>query len=264
MREIPQDSYELDYEKGTIRLPGGKDYYFITTASRQPVVGELVEIVEAGNGQPILDQFLFVYPEGISEGLEIPLDIRILDQSTNAILVQIEHGGTSFFEHKQMGQYQLMAGENWQVFSMNTVEEFWKRLPFVAVFTSILLCAILLWFYFCFICSRAKHFGRIFLSAGVASLISIAFAYVILSFINLPAAMLPDANILHFSHYANELRTVYMGLESLSHYENNFHEFYNKTITECLIILGSSLTLTILLIVGNGFLYRKQIKIQQD
>ena len=27
VREIPQDSYELDYEKGTIRLPGQLDYY---------------------------------------------------------------------------------------------------------------------------------------------------------------------------------------------------------------------------------------------
>lgn len=264
VREIPQDSYELDYEKGTIRLPGGKDYCFIATASRQPVVGELVEIVEGGREQPASDQLLFIYPRGVPEGLEIPADARILERSTNAILVQIENKDMAFFEHKQMGQNQSMAGRNWRVFSMNTVEEFWKQIPLVAVVAGVLLCIILLWLYFCCICPRTNRFGRIFLSAGAASLISISSVYIILSSTDLPAAMLPGANILHFNHYADELRTVCIGLGSLSYYGDGFCAFYNDTITECLTILGSILALTIVLIGGSMFLYRKRRKSNKD
>lgn len=264
IREIAPVNYELDNEKGTICLPGGSDYCFITTASRQPVVGELVEIIESKDAGLISDAFLFVYPQGVPEDLLVTDGLSVKGQSDEAVLVSIERTTTYFFEHKQMGEHQAMNGPDWRIFSQETVRDFWEQIPFVAVIAGILLCVILLWFYFYFMCSRAKRFGRIFLSAVVASLISLVLVYTILSFINLPAAMLPDTHILKLSHYSDELRTVCRGLASLCHYENSFHEFYNKKITECLIILGSTLTLTILLIVGNEVLYRKRSKPQQD
>lgn len=144
VREIPKDSYELDYEKGTIRLPGGKDYCFIATASRQPVDGELVEIVESKDAELISDAFLFVYPLGVPEDFSALEGLPVKEQSEKAVLSSIENTTTYFFEHKQKGEHQDMKGAGWQIFSQNTVQNFWEQIPFVAVIAGILLCVILL------------------------------------------------------------------------------------------------------------------------
>ena len=88
MREIPRDSYELDYEKGMIRLPGGSNYCFITDASRQPVVGEVVEIIESKDVELTSDAFLFVCPQGVLEGHPVGDDLPVTDQSVLLHLLQ--------------------------------------------------------------------------------------------------------------------------------------------------------------------------------
>ncbi len=251
VREIPQDSYELDNENGTVRLPGGSDYCFVTTASRQPIEGELVEIVETGKGQPVSDQLLFVYPEGLPEGLEMPADMKILEQSTQAILVQTENKDMAFFEHKQMERYQSMAGKDWRVFSMNTVEEFCKQTPLVAVITGILLSIFLLWLYSFFVCSRTEHSGKMFLFAGAISLFSIFSMYIILTFIDLPAAMLPEKSILDIPYYFSTFSRIDQAMNTLA-----FHTILDamrESMALCGIILVGSLIITVLLLCAEVF-----------
>lgn len=258
VQEIPRDVISTSEDGSKALLPGGSDYCFITTASRQPVVGELVEIVEAGTMQPALDQLLIVYPEGIPEGLEIPADMNVLDQSGNSILVQVESTDPAFFEHKQMGKYPSMAGKNWRIFSMNTAESFWSQLPLVAVIAGILLCFVLLWFFFCCVCTRAERFGRAFLPAIAASLVSFAALQILLSRIDLPSAMLPDVNILHMSHYADELSLMLLGLNSFPQHSGSFHMLCSQVATTALLVLGGSLSLTAALIAISVHRYKRK------
>lgn len=261
VREISSNDYDLDMESGAVRLPGGRDYFLITTASRQPIEGELVEIVEANKEEPVSDRLLFVYPDGVPAELETSADMQVLEKTAQAILVQTEREDAPFFEHKQKAQCPSMAGKNWRIYSVNTLENFWKQLPLIVLIVGLLLCIVLLWFFFSFICRLTECFGKMLLFTGMASLIAFALEYAIISFIDLPAAVLPDTNILHISHYVCELRTIYIGLESLPNYGYGILQSHTGSITKCVILLAGSLILTAAFIAGRQFSYKKRRKI---
>ena len=244
VREIPQDDYELDYEDGTIRLPGGRDYYFIATASRQPVVGELVEIIETKDAEVTSDAFLFVYPLGVPEDFLTPDGLSVKEQSDEAVLVSIENTTTYFFEHKQMGEHQAMNGRDWRIFSQETVRDFWEQLPLVALLAVLLLAVTLLWVFSCIVCTFTDRSKRLFAIMGAISVASLAAICIILSCIDLPAAMLPDTNILNIRHYLGELQIMLSGLETLPSALQEFSvvKAVAYTYSTVIVAIGSLLT----------------------
>lgn len=256
VQEISRENYELDNEKGVIRLPGGRNYCFITTASRQPVEGELVEIVEAVSKNPVADQLLFVYPNGVPDEMDVPADVIILEKSSNAILGQVLRQDVEYFEHKQMMKYRLMAGKDWRVLSMHTMQAFCDQLPLVTMIVGGLLFTSLLWLY-TIICPRSKLLGKAYLLVGIVSMVSVALEFIILQFTNLPVAILPDTNILNIRHYTNELQMLLMELEPFSCCFQDFENYYTKIIIKCCIIFGVDLVLAVLFLAYTLFLRRR-------
>lgn len=257
VREIPQDDYELDYEDGTIRLPGGRDYYFIATASRQPVVGELVEIVESKDAEITSDAFLFVYPQCVPEDLLVTDGLSLKEQSDEAFLLSIEHTTTYFFEHKQMGEHQAMNGRNWRIFSLETVRDFWEQLPLVVLLAVLLLTVIILWVFACVVCTFTDHPKRIFAIIGAISVASLAAICIILSCIDLPAAMLPNTNILNIRHYLGEFEIMLSGLETLPSAVQEFSVVKTTAATCCTVIVALGFVLTGIVAIGEWICIRK-------
>lgn len=256
VREIPQDGYELDYEKGTIRLPGGKDYCFIATASRQPVVGELVEIIESKDTELTSDAFLFVYPLGVPEDF-LALDLPVKEQSEKVVLASIENATPYFFEHKQMGEHQVMKGRDWRIFSQETVRDFWEQIPLVVLLAVLLLAVTILWVFSCIVCTFTYHPKRLFAIVGAISVASLAAICVILSYIDLPSAMLPDTNILNIRHYFSELEMMLSGLKTLPSALQQFSFVKTTVANHCTVIVVIGLVLTGIAAIGEWIYIRK-------
>lgn len=257
VREIPQDGYELDYEKGTIRLPGGKDYCFIATASRQPVVGELVEIVESKDTELISDAFLFFYPQGVPEDLLVTDGLSVKEQSEKAVLTSTENTTTYFFEHKQMDEHQTMKGHDWRIFSQETVRDFWEQIPLVVLLAVLLLAVTILWVFSCIVCTFTYHPKRLFAIVGAISVASLAAICVILSYIDLQSAMLPDTNILNLRHYFSELEIMLSGLETLPSALQRFSVIKATASNHCTVIVALGLVLTGIAAIGEWIFVRK-------
>lgn len=257
VREIPQDSYELDYEKGTIRLPGGKDYCFIATASRQPVVGELVEIIESKDTKLTSDAFLFVYPLGVPEDFSALEGFSVKEQSEKAFLSTIENTTTYFFEHKQMGEHQAMNGRDWRIFSQKTVRDFWEQIPLVVLLAVLLLAVTILWVFSCIVCTFTHHPKRLFVFAGAINAASLGAICIILGFMDLPSAMLPDTNILNVRHYFSELEMMLSGLKTLPSALQEFSLVKTAVANHCAVIVAIGLVLTGIAAMGEWIYIRK-------
>lgn len=251
VREIPRDDYELDNEKGTIRLPGGSDYCFITTASRQPVVGELVEIIESKDAELISDAFLFVYPQGVPEDLLVTDGLSVKEQSEKAVLASTENTTTYFFEHKQMGEHQAMKGCDWRIFSQKTVRDFWEQIPLVVLLVVLLLAVTVSWVFSCIVCTFTDHPKRLLAIIGAISVASLAAICVILSYTDLPSAMLPDTNILNIRHYWGEFEIMLSGLETLPSALQEFSVVKTAVFNHCAVIVAIGLVLTGIVAVGE-------------
>ena len=175
--EVSPQRYAVDFINQTVRHSGGEDHLFITSASRQPTPGELVEIIEA---QTASDRWL------------------IYDPSTGEMTsVEMEEGQIPFFEHRAAGQLQKMGC---RIFSTNAVESFTGQLPMVYGIAAIILATVILWLIAAIFCEHAK------LGVNIAiSLVSLAAVCILLSKLDLPAAMLPTGKILDLGHYQSEL-----------------------------------------------------------
>lgn len=258
VEEMRKDDYKIDVEKGTVSLPGGSDYCFITTASRQPVPGELVEIIEAKEIVPSEDSFLFVYPLGIPESYSTTSGIAVAAQSKVAVHGINQTAAEPFFEHKEKGNHQTMTGANWRIFSKNTVVSFWKQIPLLLILALLVLSVMLLWGFSFLVCMHAYPPKRVFIFSGAVSIGALIAIVVILSLIDLPSAMLPASNILHLHHYSNEYDIMLSGLNSLPAADQAFLVIKESVEQSCILNTVIAVVLTVITMVVEWLFIRKE------
>lgn len=257
VEEMRKDDYKIDVEKGTVSLPGGSDYCFITTASRQPVPGELVEIIETKDIAPVADSFLFVYPLGIPESYSTTSGITVAEQSKDAVYGTNQAAAEPFFEHKEKGNHQTMTGANWRIFSENTVTSFWKQIPLLLILVLFVLSVTLLWGFSFFVCTHTYSPKRVFIFSGIVSIGALIAIVFIFSLIDLPSAMLPPSNILHIHHYLNEYDIMLSGLETLPSALQEFSLIKTAVANHCAVIVTIGLSLTWIAAIGEWIYIRK-------
>lgn len=231
VREIPWEGYELNPGDGRLYLADIRDYCFITSASRQPVPGELVEIIDTKEAELTSDRFLFVYPQGGQNG-------------ESGVLVSVESMTDYFLEHRQKGEYRDMAAPGWRIFSLNAVESFWNQLPLIAVIAVLLLAVTVLWVFSFAVCGSTDRPKRVFFLVGAVSIASLAAIFFILHHMDLPSAMLPDTNILDTRHYRSEVETMLSGLKTLPDRFGQFAALRDEVSTRCAAIGAAGLALT--------------------
>lgn len=258
VEEMRKDDYKVDVEKGTVSLPGGSDYCFITTASRQPVPGELVEIIEVKDTVTVEDSFLFVYPFGIPESYSTASEITIAESSEDAVYATTQAVANPFFEHKETGKLQDMSGTKWRIFSVNTVASFWMQIPLLLILSLLVLGVLLLWGFSFFICTHTHSPKRVFLFGGTVSIVALLAIVVILSIIDLPSAMLPASNILNIHHYINEYDIMASGLNSLPSSQQSFLAIKGSTEQACIVNTVIAAALTVITLTAEWYFIRKK------
>lgn len=257
VEEVRKDDYTIDREKATVSLSVGTNYWIITTASRQPVPGELVEIVQAENTQITSDLLLFVYPEGVPEGYNSSNAFFVLEQSETSIYSFVENTTSPFFEHTQMGTHQSIAGAKWRIFSKNTVSDFWKQLPLLLLLVSLVLSVATLWVFSFAVCTLTCSPRRLFCFVGTVSIISLVAIYIIISFIDLPSAMLPSTNILHIQHYFGEYKVMLSALNTLPTALREFSAISDSVWQSCVLIVVINVALTCVAVICEWLLIRR-------
>lgn len=258
--EISSQYWQIDHssEVPMVKLNSFNDYTFIRTASRVPETGELVEIIEKPESAP--DTWLVCYPEGIPEYEKLPTGMELIAQSENALLLSVEQSKYPFFEHRAIGDdLKQMEGSGMRVFSLSTVEAFLEQLLFLAVVLVLLLVPVVLWACSCFLSINPDR-NKWLLGCNIL-LVAAALYFLrsVLGAIDLPAAMLPDDNILNWGHYSDEFRMLFENLKGMGVEAERMIALRGGAVSQALGILGrgglcaaGGLVLEGLL----GFLYR--------
>lgn len=183
--------------------------------------------------------------------------LPIKEQSDKAVLCSIENTTAYFFEHKQMGEYQAMKGRDWRIFSQETVRDFWEQIPLVVLLAVLLLAVTVLWVFSCIVYTFTYYPKRLFAIVGAISVASLAAICVILSYIDLPSAMLSDTNILNIRHYFSELEMMLSGLETLPSALQEFSVIKTTASNHCTVIVALGLVLMGIAAIGEWIYIRK-------
>ena len=245
---ISYTEYTIDDENEKVLLDTGVDRLLITSASREPVNGELVEVLPEKQDKKS-DQFLFVYPNRIPHDITISGKLEVIEKSRTAILAVKEKTDVTFLEHQQKGQFAKMAGEEWRIFSMDDSRAFWQQVPFVVQIMLFIIGVLLLWIVSFVVSTRTARPGWLFAYAGILSVLSLLGIQYNLNCIDFPSSMLPDANILHLKHYIYEQKLISQALETISTGASEIINFKASMISECNRLLWIGLSVIIVVIV---------------
>lgn len=192
-------------------LPG-KSYDIILAASRQPVEGDAIVVVDAFRERE--DTYIVYYPDGATKIDGYPNSFTKIYQSQQALLVTPMKAYSPFFEQKIINNLQNMQTENLRAYSLADIKQFYAMMPTVCFLALILLMGLFLWVYSCVIAIKADRSPLLWRNAvfGVGLLCAIPS---LTARIDLPVSLLPKQSILDFGHYRNEFRNIFGALESV-------------------------------------------------
>lgn len=137
--------------------------------------------------------------------------------------------------------------ESAEVYSLSELGKFLDVLPFVGLVLGILLAAVVLWVFCCFMAKepRKNRVGLIInITLGVLLLVGLFFT---LRTIELPSSMLPREQITEFGHYSREFGSILFALKCLA-------ATGNATAAGAVSDVSTHLWLTIGLGAGMGLL----------
>lgn len=260
LAEIPSEYY--DRYPGHVELGRGTEYRYVYSASREPVLGDAVRVVETELGE---DTYLIWSPEPLSVTFlyYLPRSMSLASMEANAALIEARSATFPFFEHSVWFTLQGGIGSEWQesretlrIYSMHDVEQMTRMLPWVAGVAALLLCSLLLcaasW-----ILSRRRGCTVKMLAVNVL-LIALLLAAVplLLCAIDLPASLMPEESILDVGHYAEEFTRISEAMEAMG--DTRVREWQSAATLGAALVLGLSVASIGALIAVEGVLcYRR-------
>ena len=211
---VPEERWSYEEYGRFLRFVGGRNYWFVNTASRHPIHGgrvELIETFETGS-----DRYLLYCPEGIPETLKLPDTWSVAAQSGDTILMDVPDGTFPFFQHRAKLLTGIPKSENSRFLSLTEAEQFLEELPSAAMVFAALIAGVVLWGFNCLLSIRVEeNKALIWINAAlvIASLGGMVF---VLNGIDLPASMLPAENIFDWQYYREELSLIFGALEDFA------------------------------------------------
>ena len=243
--EIP--SIYFDRGEAHITLGPGKEYWYIYSASREPVAGSAVVPVEIST---VADTYLLWHPDSI-QNLMIPAGaMELLDTAQNAALIKHDKASAPFFEHNIWYILKNQSGEEIRIYSLNDVRQFTEALPWIAGVLAALLASIFLW---AGLWKVGRHQGaivlRLLLIAG-----AMAMTLWMLEQFDLPASLMPRENILDMPHYLAEFRRITASMDALG--DSAVKNWLTKAAAKSCAIVALSLLPEVVLQLAEGMIRR--------
>ena len=234
----------------------GKKYDIIVAASRQPVDGDEVFVVEEFSQRE--DTYIIYYPDGAKEMDAYPISYNVLAKSDQASMLIPTKAYTPYLEQKVVNTLQDLQAETLRVYSVADVTQFYQMIPAVFMLAMVLLLGVFLWIYSCVMVAKEDSplllCRNVILGAGLLWAVPTA-----VSRIDLPASLLPSSNILDVAHYRNEFRQIFAALKSLN--SDLFRQEQIQCGQLCVRYLAMALAIMVLL-VAIDLVTKKILKIR--
>ncbi|MBQ8313327.1 MAG: hypothetical protein IJX84_09010 [Clostridia bacterium] len=249
IREFMPAQYYYDIFEQIAFTGTPQTYHFIMSASRQPVEGEKVHIVE--EFEAVEDVHLYCYSGALPEDLWMPQHTSIIGQSSHALLVRNTRAQLPFFQHTAK-TLSIAASQADHAYSLTEISSFIQSLPPVTLIWICLLAGFLLLLLFW--THRSASPGKLtYIIAAAFFLISAA---ILLSRIDLPASLLPTENIFDLAHYISTFGLILHALEQCG--ENFAALALQHSIHQCLLVgVGGLLLGVTFIMLTRRFLCRR-------
>ena len=245
--ELPSDYFDIG--PAHISLGPGKEYWYIKSASREPVAGNPITVVETKKGA---DTYIFWHPESLA-GLDLSASkLEILSQTDNAALIRNPSSTYPFFEHNMWYIYHSKLGDGLRVYSLHDVQQFTQAMPWIAGLAAVLLSSIILWGGSCLFDRRKGALAvNILLIVGLLALLPW-----LLSQFDLPASLMPPEFILDLSHYADNFGKITASMDALN--DSTVHGWLSNAAVSSAIIVAASMLLPCSIIAIEEMIARRR------
>lgn len=243
--EIPSTYFDRGISH--ISLGTGKEYWYIYSASRQPVAGDAIMEVEVKKGADIY----LLWTPGTFGTIDFgPSALEILAAGDNAALIRNPSSQYPFFEHNAWFILREKLGDDLRIYSMHDVEQMARTLPWVAAVFAVLLCAVILWSSF-----WKEGRSKAMIAVNVL-LIGALFACLpkLLGQFDLPASLMPPTSILDISYYAELFDRILSSMDALG--DPRVQEWLTRGAAGSALILGAGALAAVLIVVIEEKIFR--------
>ena len=251
--EVPPQYY--DFGPGHVTLGPGATYRYIYSASKRPNLGGAVRTVELTKGT---ESYLIWSPEPIENKDSLPKYFDVAAITDNAILFNMKGASLPFFAHTLQNRFSATMGEEIRIYSMTDAQQFAEMLPKVLPILMILICAMILWgVNWC--ASRKRGSGK---AVWIVNTLLIVGLFVSIPWFagrfDLPASLMPQDNILDFSHYSETFGRITGPLDEMG--VTTIRDGLSQAGKTCAKIVGLSLLATVLFAAVELWLSRRYRK----
>lgn len=211
--EIPSEYLER-FERH-VELGAGTAYWYVYSASRDPILGSAVRVVETEQGE---DTYLLWHPESISHLDMLPNSMELISKSDHAAIVSSRRATFPFFEHTVWYSLCDSIGKDLRIYSIHDTRQFIEAFPWIAGLAAILVCSlVLLWTNWHL--AKKSNCTPVVLAVNTALITTLlaSLPLLLLQF-DLPASLMPKEYILDFSHYIETFRRILSSMENMGNH----------------------------------------------
>lgn len=225
-----------------VLAPG--EYDVIISASRTPRVGDLVECAQIVESP---DEKLIVYlPEGGQISGMLQNNFTVLQQGDKGILMDTMGVKMPYFEHRmQQAFYNRIEAEGLRVYSYSDAESFLRQLPLLALMAGALFLGVVLWGGTCVLTKKPRSARLIWVNAGAMG-ITLLLLLLVSRWVDLPASLMPEDNILSIGHYLGEFSNMFAAMESLGDQSLQNLSFWMIAASVAILLAGGVLGFVLL------------------
>lgn len=215
--EVDPSRYFVKGEKLEMEYSGT----FIRYATRALREGEVVAPEEAFQRED--DQWVAIYPEGIPNFTLKDDDASVETQTENVMLINAPEANKPFMEDRARSRidnekdefyyYQAPVGT---VYSLNDLRQMMDSMLLLGLLVAMILFTVILWAWSFWLSRDYRKNKRLLLINGCAMAFLLACVPLLLHFITLPSALLPQYHITDFAHYSVEFNELFSNLHLLA------------------------------------------------
>lgn len=211
---VQEDEYMPDPVAGALAgFDETRGWVFVHYASRFPREGQKVEILESRDKAQ--ERYLMIYPEQVPDVVWKLNDKVIAAQGSNALLLDVDNAPQPFIRDRAEKQFRELITPGCQIYSIKTVEEFWRNLPLVVGVAVLFIAAAVLWIQSMFLLKNDWE-NRWLLTANFLAGLGLLWGlWYLLGKIDLPSDLLPAENIFQWSHYNQEFTQILSALSEI-------------------------------------------------
>lgn len=244
--EVPSRVYEV---LGDGRLKMESAYMdLIYTASREPIVGQRINRLDADKRETGPDQYLVLYLNGVPKSHELPSDASLVRSCDNAMLLDMPESALPFMEHEAKGQFGSIWGLQWKIYSMTDLEQLVGSLPLIALAAVLALIPTVL--FLLGVCLPPRYTDRdpvLRLHIGVGIAFLAGFVGVLYA-IRLPSSLVPKEIIFQWDYYSAELNTALNALQLLEEPVLAAHLARSQAVALGILLAGAAVLAVLLII----------------